>query len=286
MTVRAVVVVLLLALGTACPDGPGRDVTLRFRVAGANRVARVHIPDTPDGRALPLVFNFHGYLSNSQQHQDYSRLNARADERGVIAVHPDGVNRSWNAGTCCGHAQRTGVDDVAFVDELLRRVEALHPVDRTRVYAMGLSNGGFMSYRLACERSDVFAALVPVAGVNVTKECTPARAVPLLHFHGTEDTIVPYEGSSSSDLVSAPESTRAWAEKMGCGDTRTETLVAGDVRCESFEGCPAGVEVTLCTVNGGGHTWPGADDFPPLGSTTHDVDATNMALDFMLRHTR
>jgi polyhydroxybutyrate depolymerase len=259
---------------------------VRLRHDGANRVATVHIPDNPSGVAMPVVFNFHGFLSSASQQRDYARLEDVADEKGFIAVHADGVNHSWNAGSCCGWAMATDLDDVGFVVKLLDEVAGLASVDRTRVYAMGMSNGGFMSFRLACERADLFAAITSVTGINGFKDCNPSAPVGVLHFHGTEDRIVPYEGDTQNDFAPAAESTREWAKRMGCAETTTDTALGDDVQCRSFDGCPGAAEVTFCTVDGGGHTWPGAQEYAFLGKTTQSVDATRMAVDFLLRHRR
>ena len=106
---------------------------------------------------------------------------------------PGGI-RTWNAGTCCGYAVSSNVDDAGFVRDLIDRLEANACVDRRRVYAAGMSNGAELSHRLACDLADRIRAIGPVAGVDVTTACAPARAVPMLEVHGTADQNVPFDG--------------------------------------------------------------------------------------------
>ena len=113
---------------------------------------------------------------------------------GFIAVHPKGGGNTWNAGLCCGEAMTAKVDDVGFVAAMLDELEARFCVDTDRVFACRLSNGGFISHRLACELSERIAAIAPVAGTNVTSPCAPSQPVSVIHFHGTADTLVPYNG--------------------------------------------------------------------------------------------
>lgn len=250
-----------------------RDRDWTIQSDGRTRTFRVHVPPSYDTTSpTPLVVSFHGLTGTAAQQQGLSRMNELADEAGFVVVYPQGVSNSWNAGTCCGTATSSNVDDVGFVDDLLDAVAAELCIDPARVYATGMSNGGHMSYRLACELADRFAAIAPVAGVDKNTTCAPARRIPIMHFHGTLDLIVPYSGSLSS--------TAAWAQRNGCRSTRTQVFANGDSACEAYDGCPAGAEVVLCTVDGGGHTWPGGQPVIGLGETTNDLSATRAMWEF------
>lgn len=267
---------------------PETDRTLTLEHDGRERTYHVHVPPSYDPTApTPLVLNFHGYTSNANQQELLSGAHDAADAAGFIVVHPEGIGarQSWNAGgVCCGTAAAEQVDDVGFVDAMLDALAAELCVDPARVYSTGMSNGGFLSHRLACELSDRIAAIAPVAGVIAVTECEPERPVPVLHFHGTLDTVVPYDGHEQNNFPSVAETMSAWAERNGCDAEPTETLAEGMTRCETWSGCDAGAEVVLCTTEGAGHTWPGGFPVPSLGHTTNDISATDAAWEFFTRH--
>ncbi len=162
--------------GSSCTDRTGArgDTTFRIQSGGRERSFVVHVPPGYDrARPTPVVLDLHGWLADGAGQAATSHLRAEADLRGLIAVHPDGVGRSWNAGACCAPASSSGVDDVQFVRDLLDRVERDWCVDRRRVHAMGFSNGGGLSHRLACELSDRIASIGPVSGTVAIPTCAP-----------------------------------------------------------------------------------------------------------------
>ena len=142
---------------------------------------------------MPLVLDFHGYLGSSGEQATFSQITPAADAAGVAIVLPQGVGNSWNGGACCGQAASEDIDDVGFIRALVDAMDMHVCFDAARVYAMGMSNGGYISNRLGCEAADVFAAIGPVAGMIQIpfEECQPSRPVPVMHFHGTADLIVP-----------------------------------------------------------------------------------------------
>jgi polyhydroxybutyrate depolymerase len=210
-------------------------------------------------------------------------MGEKSDAAGFIAVHPlgTGSSKSWNGGACCGEAASKPVDDVQFVRDLLDEVATRICVDDKRVFATGMSNGGFLSHRLACELSDRIAAIAPVAGVLGVKTCSPKRAVPVMHFHGTADSLVPYAGNA--DFPSVEEMMAAWAARDGCASTPATSFEKGDTKCRTWSGCATGSLVTLCTVDGGGHTWPGGLPIP-TGKTTTAISATDAMWTFFVDH--
>jgi len=261
------------------------DADWTIQSGGMARVAHVHVPASYDPtRPIPVVLNFHGYTSDGTQQELLSNMIAKADAAGFVAVHPEGYHNSWNAGACCGDAASMKLDDVQFVRDLLDALEHDVCVDAKRVYATGMSNGGFLSHRLACELSDRIAAVAPVAGVLGISSCTPGRPVPVMHFHGTADMLVPYDGDPSLGFPSVPDTFAGWQQRDGCIGSPVQTFSQGDSQCHTYEQCAGGVEVTLCTVTGGGHTWPGGTPVPSLGWTTPYLSATDAMWAFFVAH--
>jgi polyhydroxybutyrate depolymerase len=273
------------AAACAGREGAAGDRELHLQSGGVDRVYRTYVPRSYDPtRPTMVVVNFHGYLSNEVQQADWSNMNEAAEARGFIAVHPRGRDTSWNAGICCGAAMARADDDVAFVRAMLDAVARDLCVDPRRVYATGFSNGAFFANRLACELADRFAAVAAVSGLVGVTPCAPSRPVPMINFHGDADLVVPYPGSPLLGFPAVADSMRAWATRDGCGAAAAEIFHRGDARCVSFGGCAAGAEVILCTLTGGGHTWPGGDVSALGGRTSRDLDATGYMLDFFARH--
>lgn len=263
------------------------DVVWNITSGGLARVVNVHIPASYDpSRGTPLVLNFHGFSSDAPQEAILSLMNDKADNEGFVVAYPYGTGTplSWNAGACCGTAASTGVDDIQFVKDILATASDKLCVDPARVYATGMSNGGFMSHRIGCELSDTFAAVAPVAGVLGIPTCTPSRPMPVLHFHGTSDTLVPYNGSPTMGFASVEDTFHGWADRDGCTGDPQQTYAQGDATCQSYTQCAGGAEVTLCTIAGGGHTWPGGTPVPTLGVTSTDLNATDAMWTFFAAH--
>jgi len=269
-----------------CGDGslgPG-DHTVEVEHDGLPRTALVHIPASVDiDAATPLVLNFHGFTSNSLQQSQFSGMNATADAEGFIVAYPQGIDSSWNAGACCGNAMTQQIDDVGFVRALVESLSDQLCIDPGRIYATGMSNGGFMSHRLACEAADIFAAVAPVSAVNGTEPCEPGRPVPVMMFNGTADILVAYNGGGNFGK-SGPETFQEWAERDGCTDDAIPGKKAGAASCESHEDCDAGVAVGFCTFEGMGHCWPG-QAFCPYGAASTDLSANDEMWAFFSKYT-
>ena len=254
-------------VGTSTPDSLVHD--------GLTRTFRVYVPPSYDpATPMPALVLLHGGFGSGAQVEGSARIIEVADEEGFIVVSPDGVLspggiRTWNAGTCCGYAVTANVDDVGFVRDLLDRLEAGACVDRRRVYAAGMSNGAELSHRLACDLADRIRAIAPVAGVDVTTACAPARAVPMLEVHGTEDQNVPYYGGlgcgpSGVTTPSVADTIARRAAFNACSGRPFTSLVQGDGICTRQGKCPSGNDVDLCVIPNGGHNWPGG--LPPAGA--------------------
>jgi polyhydroxybutyrate depolymerase len=261
------------------------DDTWTIMSGGISRTVNVHVPKSYDPSvAMPMVLNFHGYSSNGMQEDALSQMSAKADAAGFIALHPEGTNNSWNAGACCGMAAQNGVDDIGFVKDILTTAADKLCVDAHRIFATGMSNGGFLSNRIGCELADRFGAIAPVAGVTGVPTCAPSRPMPVIHFHGTADTLVPYTGSTSMGFIAVPDDFAGWGMRDACTDMPSTTYSMGDVTCSSYLHCGGGAQVTLCTVQNGGHTWPGGLPIPSLGYTTTNISATDAMWSFFQAH--
>jgi polyhydroxybutyrate depolymerase len=289
---------LLLVLDTT-PLAPG-DYTRTVHVGGHKRTYHVHIPpDYDPKKPTPVVLVFHGAGINGRIMRAYCGLDRKADEASFLAVYPDGTGAAgtflvWNAGGPTGWGQ---ADDVAFVAALLDDLAKTANVDGKRVYATGISNGAMMAYRLAAELSDRIAAIAPVAGTMVVRKCAPARPVPVLHFHGTKDSLVPLAGLDKLPpwipFRSVEGSVAAWVKVNGCKAEPETTLVADGkkdglmVTRKTYAGGRDSAEVVLYVIEGGGHTWPGRPSLIDVfGKTARSISANDLMWDFFRRHAR
>jgi polyhydroxybutyrate depolymerase len=274
------------------PPTPG---PLGFSVGRLRRTYRIHRPpgDGKDG-AVPLVVVLHGGFGSGEQAERSYRWNDAADANGFVVCYPDGLMRAWNAGTCCGEPMRRGVDDVAFLADLLDRVEAEERIDPGRIFATGMSNGAMMVYRLAAELPGRLAAIGPVAGTMTVPIGPATMPVSVCHIHGLADDNVPFAGGSGSRAVAhgwrrpVADVIAEWRSLAGCGPARV--WQSGPVRVETAEGK---VEVALVTVAGAGHQWPGSV-VPParvqrallLDPPSSAISATAMLWDFFVSRPR
>jgi polyhydroxybutyrate depolymerase len=266
---------------------PDADAVWTITSGGIPRVVNVHVPAGYDPtRGTALVLNFHGFTSDAVQEAALSLMSDKADNAGFIVMYPLGTGTplSWNAGACCGTAASSGIDDIQFVRDILDKAASELCIDPARIYATGMSNGGFLSHRIGCELSDRFAAIAPVAGVLGIASCTPSRPVPVIEFHGTLDTLVPWDGSASLGFPSVMDTFHGWAQRDGCTGAPSQTYAQGDATCQSYDQCTGGAQVTLCTIDGGGHTWPGGTPVPSLGLTSTDINATDAMWTFFAAH--
>jgi polyhydroxybutyrate depolymerase len=247
---------------------------------GAVRSYELHLPPAYDGTTpLPLVLNFHGFTSTGLAQQESTEMDATADREGFIVAYPNGLDNSWNAGICCGRSATAEVDDVGFTRAVITDIAERGCIDPSRVYATGMSNGGFLSHRLGCEAADVIAAIAPVAAVLGIEDsqCNPARPMPIMHLHGTGDPLVPVDGGGLAGSPSVQDSTAGWLERNGCTGEPVVTYQNGAATCETVDECEGDASVTLCLIEGAGHCWPGKPCrmLGDLGEPTTDIDAND-----------
>jgi len=236
------------------------DTTQTVDVGATSRSYVLHVPANYDGtKPVPLVLDFHAITGTGARERANSPYPAQTDPDGVIMAFPNGLSgplgTAWNVGPCCV----ANVDDVAFAKALVKQVQGLACIDQRRVYAVGTSMGGGMAYYLACRAADVFAAIAPSAFDLMDEElpdCIPARPITEISFRGTSDQVVPYGGGLSTTVPGMPvnflgavKTFQQWAELDQCTDTASLEDSNG---CSSYSSCQGGVEVILCTKQGGG----------------------------------
>lgn len=249
---------------------------LNFEFDGIERTYFVHLPlDYNAENQYPLVLNLHGLGSNSLEQLAYTGFNIVADTANLIVVYPNGIDNEWNV------YSESGVNDVGFISALIDTMSANYSIDQKRIYSTGMSMGGFMSHRLACQLNDKIAAIASVTGTLVYSQCSPERAFPVMQIHGTADSVVPYS------LV--PFTMAFWINRNNCLDATVIDLPDIDttdnttVTKSIYHPCDEDVEVILFTVNGGGHTWPGATI--EIGITNYDINASAEIWNFFSRYT-
>lgn len=254
----------------------GAQQLYSFVFDGIERTYRVHLPAGFDiNQQYPLVINMHGLGSNSFEQEFYTEFDQVADTSGIVMAYPDGVNNQWNI------YQDGGVNDVGFISALIDTMHANYNIDFNRVYACGMSMGGFMSHRLGCQLNGRIAAIGSVAGLIVYFNCNFTRKVPVIQIHGTADDVVPYDGVAYTIQYwtmnnYCPDSVVTELPDIDTNDSSTVTLT-------SYSPCFEDTEVLLYTINGGEHTWPGASYI--IGVTNQDIHASTEIWNFFKKFT-
>ncbi|MBK9257924.1 MAG: T9SS type A sorting domain-containing protein [Saprospiraceae bacterium] len=240
-----------------------QTITGSFVFKNINRTYRLRIPQNiQTGNPAPLVFNMHGFGSNATQQELYSGMNAVADTAGFYVCYPNGVLAGWNVGWAFG----SQADDVGFISALTDTLIANHNIDASAVYACGMSNGGFMSFRLACELNNKIAAIGSVTGSIVPGRlgvCQPGRPVPVMIIHGTDDNTVPYNGSGIS--LPIEQFISFWLENNECSTIPVfaqmqdiNTTDNSTAEKYTYNDCQPNGDLEFIKVIGGAHTWPGS----------------------------
>jgi polyhydroxybutyrate depolymerase len=305
----------LLALGAwwflGCAASAAAEDTSR-RTIDVSGVARTYLIHTPADavqapRALVIALHGGGGRGSGMVALTRHRFDALADRDGAIVVYPDGIDQGWNDGRADEHApkRRAEIDDVAFLRALVDDIDRAHGVDRTRVYATGISNGAMMCFRLAREAGDAFAAIAPVCGlVPVGHDLLPwPRPVSVLLMVGTEDPLVPFAGGDIAigrTMRGAVLSAAATLDVLlaadhltgPASDTALPDVDPGDgtaCRVARYRSGDHDQAVEVYTVTGGGHTWPGGLPYLPeriIGRTSHDFVACDAIWEFFRAHHR
>ena len=257
--------------------GAQQTVTGSLLHNGLNRSYRLRLPAGHQTSVpIPLVFNLHGFTSNATQQELYSGMNVIADTARFAVCYPNGVATSWNVGWSFG----SQADDVGFISALIEDLVARYGFDRSKIYACGMSNGGFMSFRLACELSGKIAAIASVTGSIVPgglQTCNPGKAVPVMTIHGTADDVVPYNGGPIN--LPIENVVNFWTGLNGCEQNASvfdfpniNTADNSTAIKYTYDQCDEESEVVFIKVTGGGHTWPGS--LINNGVTNRDFNAS------------
>jgi len=267
--------------GAAVPVGQSEGT---LTVGGQQRTYRLYRPAGLSS-AVPLVMVLHGAAGSGRQAEAAYGWDAEADSGKFLVAYPDGVGHTWNVDPdCCGAAARDDVDDVGFITRLADSFGPL--VDKSRIFATGISNGAMMAYRLACD-TKTFAAIGPDSGTMINS-CDHPAPLSIIHIHGTADTIIPYDGGpgridnagagarlpAKIDGPPIPSLIATWRRTDHCAAPHSTT--AGSVTTSTAT-CPAGRTVELITIAGAGHQWPGGRNLPVLQRALH-LDPPSTAL--------
>ena len=291
-----------------------------FTFQGRQRAYRIHVPERykPDSD-VPLVLTLHGGGGNAEVASKMG-MTPLADQHGFIVVYPEGIDRHWNDGRESEffreHDQT--IDDVAFITELIKRIKREFSIDPNRVFCLGASNGGFMTQRLAIERSDLFSAvavLIASMGEPLKEEFKPEEPVSIMFMNGTEDPMVPYDGGevevnlfpklarfrreqrSRGIAIPTDDAVDLWLERNQLRKKQPEMKQfpnvhrddGSTVHLKRWTGGEHGTAVALYRVEGGGHTLPGAAQYLPenvIGKTNRDIDAMETIWSFFVEYNR
>lgn len=288
----------------AAVQNAAAEVSTRTLAQGAaSRSYKLFVPDDARSGSRPLIVVLHGGMGTAEQMMRFSRFNALAVKEGFAVAYPQGIGRRWNDGRIFRGRSETDADDVGFIRAVVADVAKAVPIDRSRIFAAGISNGGFMSFRLACDAADLFRAVAPVTATmpdDLVPRCKPSATISVFLINGTADPLVPYEGGHVRGPFNTPrgaiwstDNTIAfWARHNRCPTGPVivawpdrDTNDGSRVIERDYRGC-AGARVRLLRIEGGGHTWPGGMQYLPasfIGATNRDFDATEAIWDFFKR---
>ncbi len=285
------------------------DYTQSLSFGGRTRTYTIHLPRGIGGeRAFPLVIMLHGGGGDGagMQALTHGGMDALADKEGFVVVYPDGVEKQWNDGRKLDQARamRENIDDVGFLAALIDHLAQTIGIDRRRVHATGISNGGMMSQRLACDLGDKIAAIGVVASTmseELFATCKPTQPISVLLMPGTRDPLVPYQGGEiglanikRGKGLAISDTVAFWTTRNGCPSSPVVTQEpdrdAKDgtrVRKETYAPCREASAVILYAIEGGGHTWPNGRQYLPeqvIGKTSRDIDANTVLWEFFATH--
>ena len=277
----------------------------RLEVDGRERSYELHVPKNYDGnQPIPLVLALHGRFGTGAGEEKLAHLDKLSDKHAFWVVYPNGLGRSWADGRAATPSDKSGTDDVKFISALIDNMEQEYKVDTKRIYATGMSNGGFMSGRLACDLSNRIAAVAIVAASlseNTAATCNPVQPVSVMIIQGSDDPLVPLEGGtlrrggSGGSVLSHQAAVQKFVELNRCNSQPKKEHLADrandgtTVDAEWYASCADGTQVHGYVVNGGGHTWPSGMPYLPaamIGKTTHNLDASELIWHFFSGHHR
>ena len=275
------------------------NYTFSIQFGGLTRYYIVHVPSRYSAKTpSPLIFALHGGGGDMtiQASDEYYNQISKSEKEGFVIVFPNGFSNfksgqlaTWNAGKCCGDARDKKIDDVGFIKEILKNLTHQLNIDSQKVFATGMSNGGLMSYRLACELSSTFKAIASVAGTDNTVNCKPSTPISILHIHTKDDDHVLFNGgagqtfrdmSKVTEFTSVPSTIAKWVALNGCSPTPKRILEKPQVYCDQYLKCRNNVVIQLCVTESGGHSWPGGKKPRGGGAPSTAISANDVMWDF------
>ncbi len=261
---------------------------------GLVRTYLLHVPPGyVNTKPTSLIIALHGGFGSALNIENQSQLSIKSNEANFIVVYPEGIKvlgiRTWNAGGCCGAAGSFNIDDVGFIDALIKKLSAEYSIDHKRIFATGISNGGMMSYRLASELANKIAAVAPVAATMVLKTAVnPSRSVPIIHFHSFNDTNVPYTGGVGSGVsghYNPPLDSvfTVWMNVNGC--IKRDTIKNDqNYLLVKWSNCNNNSEIHFYMTRDGGHSWPGGVKYLPGDEPSKVINADDLMWEFFQAH--
>jgi len=287
--------VLVLLFVTAVAAARGRQERGEIMVDNISRSFVIYIPDGANAtQKLPVLISLHGRFGTGAQMMTFADFRPIADREKFVIVCPDGIGKSWNAGLKTP-ANRKGINDVKFIDQLITYMLNTYHGDAQRVYVTGMSNGGFLSSRLACELPDRVAAIAAVgASMDKYQDYHPTKAIPVMYIQGTKDPLVPFDGVAKRGggrgvIYSHADILKLWTDADGCSPAPAVTNLPDSsddgtsVIKEEYTNLKTGVKVVGYTITDGGHTWPGGTQYLPklmIGPVSHNMNACEVIWDF------
>lgn len=289
----------LLFIFTNCENSdPSIDQSYRFQssivIDGLSRTYLVNLPQTyyDIDSKLPVVIGLHGTGGSADQFDRNYGLTERANELDFIAVYPEGVRsdrtlklRTWNAGTCCDYARENNIDDTKFISRLIDQLILDYRIDPKKLYVTGMSNGGMLAYRLACEIPEKIAAIAPVScSMMVESPCNPSRPIPILHIHSILDTKIPYSGGVGIGGYYFPpvdSVLNVWSINNTCTVSGNVVVDNADYKLLKWLTCADDVTIQTYLTKDGGHSWPGGSKPSQRSDAPSTViNASALILDF------
>jgi polyhydroxybutyrate depolymerase len=303
-------VIVVISLACTALPAAAHDAWEKFDSGGFSRTATVFVPDrlANSGHPLPMVVVLHGGLETGAIIRRQMRMDEIAERNGFMVVYPDGLWRGWNDGRADRMRQRGPfgrADDVAFLRALIQKLEHDGLADPSRVYLTGVSNGGMMSLRMACDAPELFAGVAPIIAnlpAELIDRCGAGHPVPMLIINGTADPLVPFDGGGvgfaggRGEVISTEETVALWRRINGCKDEAKRSAVAPKQAADPsrakvllYNDCRSGAPVALVRIDGGGHRIPGSETrWHPLidrllGAQNHDFETADIVWQFFAR---
>jgi polyhydroxybutyrate depolymerase len=290
--------ILLLCLVTLFiqPIIWAQDIEDKLTIFGRDRFYKVHLPlGFNDQNVYPVVLVFHGGLGNPNNIERMTDFSFKSDQDSFIVVYPYGTGSfakkllTWNTWDCCGYANKKNINDVEFIKMVLEQVQSKYKVNSKMIYATGLSNGGMVCYLLACEMSDQFAAVAPVAATMFEDgACNTTNDISMIIFNSLDDKHIPYEGGIGDeslvkvDKMPVEKVVDFWVNKFNCSLlNKTEGSNYQKINFKNTKG----TEIIFYRMLDGGHTWPGGEKIRLLADTpVKNVSATDLIWEFFKNH--